>query len=110
MQGYIWQGGEGSLPLFCFYGAFSFNSHDEGIERMPVPLTDDTSLARAVSVAETRIIILSDCPKCKKLSEKDGTKWGNHHRNTRWGRASWELFRPIIIQGFQGTMLVKKSL
>lgn len=68
MQGYIWQGGEEGLPLFWFCGTFSLKSQDEGIEKMPVSLTDDTSLAGAVSVAEIRIIILNYYSKFK-LSE-----------------------------------------
>lgn len=71
MQGYIWQGGEGGLSLFWFCGTFSFNRQDEGIERMPVSLTDDTSLAGAVSVKETRIIILNYFSKLGKLFEKE---------------------------------------
>ena len=79
---------------------------------MPVSLTDDTKLAGTVSVAETRIIILKDSAKLDKWSEKekDETKWGNYHRNTRWGRVSCELFLPIRIQGWQGiTTQIKKS-
>lgn len=71
MQGYIWQGGEGSLPLFWFCGTFSFNRQDEGIETMPVSLADNTNLAAAVSVEETRIIILNNFSKLKKLSDKE---------------------------------------
>lgn len=71
MQGYIPQGGEGDLLLFWFCGILSFNSQDKGIGRMPVSLTDDTSLAGAVSIAETRIIILNYCSKLKTLSEKE---------------------------------------
>lgn len=74
MQGYNWQGGEGGLPLFWFCGTFSLKSQDEGIDRMPVSLTDDTSLAGAVSIAETRIRILNYCSKLKKLSEKEKIK------------------------------------
>lgn len=66
----IWQGGEGGVPLFWFCGTFSFNRQDEGIVRMSVSLTDDTSLAGAMSVEETRIIILNYFSKLRKLSEK----------------------------------------
>lgn len=45
-----------------------FNSQHEGIERMPVSLTGDTSPAGAVSVVETKIIILNYCPNLKRLS------------------------------------------
>lgn len=78
---------------------------------MLVLLTDDTELAGPVSVAETRIIILNYFAKRQKWSEKDETKWGNHHRNTRWGRPSWKMFLPLRIEGLQGiTTQVKRSL